>query len=191
VKLVLASTSAYRRALLSRLGIPFEVAAPGTDETRLPGEAPQAMAERLARAKAQAVASAFPDALVIGSDQTAVCADEILGKPGSHENAIRQLRLMSGREAAFITSLCVLSTRTGDAAVRTVPYFVQFRHLSDATIERYLAREKPYDCAGSAKAEALGIVLIERMRGDDPTALMGLPLIALVDLLREFGLEIP
>lgn len=191
MKLILASTSPYRRELLSRLGIPFEVAAPGADETRLPGEAPQAMAERLARAKAQAVAAAFPDALIIGSDQTAVCGDEILGKPGSHENAVRQLRLMSGRETAFITALCVLSTQTGESSVRTVPYYVQFRQLSDTTIERYLTREKPYDCAGSAKAEALGVALIERMRGDDPTALMGLPLIALVDLLREFGVEIP
>ncbi len=188
LKLVLASTSRYRRELLERLGLPFEVAAPEVDETPLPGESVPALAERLARAKALAVAARFPGAVVIGSDQAAVCGGELLGKPGNHERAAAQLKRLSGREAVFHTALCVHSP--SGTRLRSVPYRVQFRTLDDALIERYLAREQPYDCAGSAKAEGLGVVLIAAMEGSDPTALMGLPLIALVDLLREAGLEV-
>ncbi len=149
------------------------------------------MAKRLARDKALAVACGYPEALIIGSDQAAVCEGQLLGKPGSHDRAVQQLRLLSGREAVFHTALCVHASGPGRTQVRSVPYRVRFRPLEDALIERYLAREKPYDCAGSAKAEGLGIALIERMRGDDPTALMGLPLIALVEMLHAFGVEVP
>jgi septum formation protein len=186
--LVLASTSPYRRALLQRLGIEFSVADPAVAEERRAGEAPQEMAKRLAEAKARAVASRFPDSLIIGSDQVAVCAGEILGKPLTHDNAVRQLRSLSGRDAVFHTAVCVHSDRA--TGVRVVPCRVAFRKLDDATIERYLAKEQPYDCAGSAKSEGLGIALIAKMESEDPTALIGLPLIALVDLLREQGLDV-
>jgi septum formation protein len=191
VKLVLASTSRYRRELLARLALPFEAAAPDVDESRLGHEAPEAMAARLAIGKALAVAARFPQSLIIGSDQVAICEGELLGKPGDHENSARQLRQLSGRSVIFHTAVCVHATATGATRVRSVPHRVIFRTLDDGLIERYLAKEQPYDCAGSAKAEGLGIALIERMEGDDPTALMGLPLIALVELLRESGLEIP
>jgi 7-methyl-GTP pyrophosphatase len=190
VRLVLASTSPYRRALLERLGIPFSVADPEVAEERRPGEAPEAMASRLAQAKALAVATGFPDSLVIGSDQVAVCDGEILGKPLTHDNAARQLRALSGRDALFHTAVCLHNTRDGSTRLRVVPCRVTFRKLDDATIERYLAREKPYDCAGSAKSEGLGIALIAKMDSDDPSALVGLPLIALVDLLHEQGLNV-
>ena len=190
MQLVLASTSPYRRALLERLGVPFSVADPRAPEARLPGEPPDAMAARLARAKALAVAPGFPGALVIGCDQAVSCGAELLGKPGDHERAVLQLRLLSGREAVFHTALCVHNAQSGTTGARVVPTRVRFRKLDDALIERYLARERPYDCAGSAKTEGLGIALIERIKGDDPTALIGLPLIALVGLLREQGLDV-
>ena len=190
MNLVLASTSAYRRVLLERLGLPFEVTAPHVDESPLPGEPPEAVAERLARAKALSVAPRFPDSLIIGSDQAAVCDGELLGKPGTHDNAVRQLRKVSGKETVFHTALCVHASGTGVTKLRSVPYRVRFRKLNDELIKRYLERERPYDCAGSAKAEGLGIALIERMEGDDPTALMGLPLIALVSLLQELGQDV-
>jgi len=191
LKLVLASTSRYRRELLDRLGLPFEVASPGVDESALPGEAPQQLAARLALAKARAVAARIPAALIIGSDQVAWCDGESLGKPGTHENAVAQLRRLSGRTATFYTALCVLNSDTGRAASRTVPYEVSFRTLDTPLIERYLRKEQPYDCAGSAKSEGLGIALISRMHGEDPNALVGLPLIALIDLLGEHGLAVP
>ena len=191
MKIILASTSRYRKELLSRFGIPFGVAAPDVDESPLEGELPEALAVRLARAKALKVAEDYTDALIIGSDQVAVCGDEFLGKPGTHENAVRQLTLLSGREAVFHTALCVHSTATQRTLLRTVVNNVTFRTLSPETIERYLQKEKPYDCAGSAKSEGLGIALIKRLGGDDPNALVGLPLIALVDLLLEHGLEVP
>jgi len=191
VKLILASTSRYRRDLLSRLGLPFEVAAPEVDETPLPGELPQALALRLACAKALNVAANYTDALVIGSDQVACCDNQLLGKPGTHENATRQLRRLSGCEAVFFTALCVHSTVTAQTLHRSVSNPVWFRTLSPALIERYLRKEQPYDCAGSAKSEGLGIALIQKLGGDDPNALIGLPLIALVDLLMEHGLEVP
>jgi septum formation protein len=190
MELVLASTSPYRRGLLLRLGVPFSVADPRVPEARLAGETAEAMAARLARAKALAVAAAFPSALVIGCDQTAACDGELLGKPGDHARAAAQLRSLSGREAAFHTALCVHNARTGVTLERIVASRVRFRKLDEAAIERYLEREKPYDCTGSAKAEGLGIALIERIEADDPTALIGLPLIALVGLLGEQGFDV-
>jgi septum formation protein len=189
-RLVLASTSPYRRALLQRLGVHFSVADPEVSEERRPGEAPENMAGRLAEAKARAVANRFPDSLIVGSDQVAVSDGEILGKPLTHANAVRQLSTLSGREAVFHTAVCVHNTRTGVARVRVVPCRVTFRRLGDAVIERYLSKEQPYDCAGSAKSEGLGIALIAKMESEDPSALLGLPLIALVDLLHEQGLDV-
>lgn len=189
-RLVLASTSPYRRALLDRLGLPFVVASPGVNETPSPGEAPDALAMRLARAKAAAVAGSHPDSLIIGSDQVALLDGEILGKPGNHANAVAQLRRLSGRTARFLTALCVHDSTSGRSLSRLVPYEVTFRPMGEQTIENYLRREQPYDCAASAKAEALGIALIARMSGDDPNALIGLPLIALIDLLGEHGFTV-
>jgi septum formation protein len=148
------------------------------------------MARRLAEAKALAVAPGFPDALVIGCDQVAVRNGEVLGKPGTHENAVRQLRALSGRKAVFHTAICLHNTANGASRIRVIPCRVTFRKLDDGAIERYLSREQPYDCAGSAKSEGLGIALIAKMEGEDPNALVGLPLIALVDLLREQGLDV-
>lgn len=188
--LVLASTSPYRRALLERLSLSFEVAAPDIDESPRPNEAPPALVERLAREKAIAVAPRFPDALIVGSDQVAILGGEPLSKPGSHERAVAQLRAMRGRTIEFLTGIAVHSSRTGITHARVVPYSVEFRRYSDADIDYYLTAEKPYDCAGAAKAEGLGIALIKRMRGDDPNALIGLPLIALVDLLALHGCSV-
>lgn len=189
-KLVLASTSPYRRELLGRLGLPFEVASPETDETPLPGEAPEATALRLSEAKARAVATAYPDALIIGSDQVAEMNGAIFGKPGTHERAVAQLRQLSGQTVNFFTGLCVLNSHTGVAEVCGVPTLVGFRQLSDSEIENYLRREPAYNCAGSAKSEGLGIALLSRIHGDDPNALVGLPLIALCELLRKHGMSI-
>jgi len=182
-EIILASTSVYRRELLARLGLRFEIAAPGVDETPLPNEAPQATSRRLAEAKARAVAERFPQALVIGSDQVAVLDGQALGKPGNHDNAVRQLQAMRGKEVVFHTALCVCNAANGRTETRVVPYAVRFREYSDEQIERYLQREQPYDCAGSARCEGLGIVLIAEMRGTDPNALIGLPLIALTEML--------
>lgn len=190
-RLVLASTSTFRRELLSRLQLPFETAAPDTDETPLPGEAPAATAERLALVKASAVADRFPDALIIGSDQVAFYGQQRFGKPGTRENASKQLRAMSGKAVIFHTGLCLLNTATGRSHVRGIPTEVHFRELSDAEISRYLDKEDALNCAGSAKSEGLGISLMEAMRGDDPNALVGLPLIALCQMLRAEGLELP
>lgn len=190
--LILASTSRYRRELLSRLGIPFEAVAPATDETALPDEHPSATAERLAEAKAHAVAERYPEALIIGSDQVAYCGSRSFGKPADRAAALAQLRAMSGRSVIFHTGLCLLNARTGIAHLRGVPTEVRFRHLDDAEIERYLDREPDaLNCAGSAKSEGLGITLLEYLRGDDPNALVGLPLIALADLLRSEGVSLP
>ena len=184
-QIVLASTSPFRRELLQRLGFSFKTANPLTDETPLAGEMPENTALRLSEAKARAVAAAYPNALIIGSDQVACLDGEVFGKPGTHDNAVRQLQKMRGRTVNFFTGLCLLNTRTGRAQTRGVPTLVTFRELSDEEIENYLCREQPYNCAGSAKSEGLGIALIARMEGDDPNALIGLPLIALCDLLRE------
>ena len=189
-QLVLASTSKYRRELLARLGLPFEVASPQVDETALPNEAPQDTARRLAEAKARAVAARFPRAIVIGSDQVAVLADMPLGKPGNLATALRQLKAMRGKEVVFHTALCLCNAASGQTDTRVVPYCVRFRDYSNAQIERYLQREQPYDCAGSARCEGLGIALIAAMRGDDPNALIGLPLIALTEMLAAQGVSV-
>ena len=191
MKLVLASTSSYRQMLLERLSIPFELARPDTDETPLPGEPPATTAERLAAEKARAVAAAWPDALIIGSDQVAYLGDQVFGKPGTEARAIAQLQRMRGQTVVFHTALAVLNTRTGHLQVEGVPTQVRFRNLSDDEIRRYVAKEKPLDCAGSAKSEGLGITLLDAMPGEDPTALIGLPLIALSRMLRAEGLELP
>jgi septum formation protein len=189
--LVLASTSPYRRELLARLQITFEVSAPDADETPLPDEAPAATAERLSLAKARAVSDRFRDALIIGSDQVAYCDTRCYGKPGSRENAHRQLAELSGKTVVFHTGLCLLNAATGRSHLRGVATEVRFRELSDAEIGRYLDREDALNCAGSARSEALGISLLEWMRSDDPTALVGLPLIALCDMLRSEGISLP
>lgn len=189
-QIVLASGSAYRRELLSRLKLPFEIRIPGVDEAPLPGEVPEATAARLAKVKAQAVSGDFPEALIIGSDQVAVLEGVVLGKPHTHDNAFRQLRFMSGKTVTFHTALCLLNSRTGRLQERLVPYRVTMRPLTDAQIENYLLREQPYHCAGSAKTEGLGIALIAGMQGEDPNALIGLPLIALVDMLAGEGVQI-
>lgn len=189
-QLILASTSVYRRELLERLRIPFECARPDVDESARGGEAPEALALRLSQSKARAVASAFPGSLIIGSDQVATCGGERLDKPGTHAKAVEQLTRASGRTARFDTAVSVLDTRTNKIAGTVVPCLVHFRPLTAETIEAYLVRERPYDCAGSAKAEGLGIALIARIETSDPTSLVGLPLIALTDLLGDFGLNV-
>jgi septum formation protein len=189
--LVLASTSPFRRELLARLQIPFETIAPATDESALPGEAPAATALRLAEAKARAVVQRYPDALIIGSDQVAACGSERFGKPQRRENAIVQLRLMRGKEVVFHTGLCLLDSATGRVQSSCIDTHVGFRLLSDAEIESYLDKEDALNCAGSAKSEGLGISLLSYLRGDDPNALIGLPLIALCDMLRAEGVALP
>jgi len=186
--LVLASTSPYRRALLERLGLPFEVVAPKCDEAPLPNEAPQETASRLAVLKARSLG--HPNALVIGSDQVAVSDGTRLDKPGDHATATRQLRALSGKSADFHTAVALLDSKSGNLQQRVVRCRVVFRSLDDGMIERYLRREQPYDCAGSAKAEGLGIALIARIETDDPTSLIGLPLIALSAMLERAGLPV-
>ncbi len=187
---ILASSSPYRQRLLARLQIPFSCIAPEVDETRLPNEAPAAMAGRLALAKARAVARAHPAALVIGSDQVAALGDTVMGKPGGHEIAVTQLRASAGREVRFLTGLALHCASSGFERFHVEPYSVYFRELSDKSINNYLQIEQPYDCAGSFKWEGLGIALFARMAGDDPTSLEGLPLIALTGLLAEAGLPV-
>ncbi len=187
---VLGSTSRYRRELLARLNLPFEVAAPDVDETPQPGEAPRALALRLALAKAQAVAARHPEAVVIGSDQVADLAGQPLGKPGTHERAVQQLRRMRGQSVVFQTALAVVCLATGFEQVDLAAVRVQFRDLTDSEIENYLLAEKPYDCAGSAKSEGLGIALLESIDNDDPTALVGLPLIRTARMLRAAGVKL-
>ena len=188
-RLILASTSRYRRELLARLGLPFEVEAPGVDETPAPGVAPGDLAERLARAKAEAVAERHRDAVVIGSDQVAELDGLPVGKPHTHERAVAQLRAMSGRRVVFHTAVSVVRRDRGYARGLLALVAVTFRTLSDAEIEHYLRTEQPYDCAGSAKSEGLGIALLAAIESDDPTALIGLPLIRTCTLLREAGLD--
>ena len=189
--LVLGSTSPYRRELLQRLRLPFSVLSPEVDETPQPGEAPHALAMRLALAKARAVAAQQPDAVVIGSDQVADLAGQPLGKPGTHERATAQLRQMSGHSVVFQTAVAVVCQATGFEQVDLAAVTVRFRDLSDAEIERYLRAEQPYDCAGSAKSEGLGISLLDAIDSDDPTALVGLPLIRTCRMLRAAGLVLP
>lgn len=188
--LVLGSTSRYRRELLGRLGLPFEVAAPGVDEAPLPGERPAQTALRLAEAKARAVAGRYGHALVIGSDQVADCDGTPVGKPGGREQALAQLRRLSGRTVVFHTGVALLDTATGVCAVERVDVRSTLRKLSAREIDAYLEREAPLDCAGSVKSEGLGIALFERIESDDPSALVGLPLIATVRLLSRAGVDV-
>ncbi len=188
--LVLASGSPYRRALLERLGQPFEVAAADIDEKALPGEAPAVTACRLAIAKARTVAARYPDALVIGSDQVADADGVALSKPGSHAAAVAQLTMLAGRRIVFHTALALVDAASKRCQLRQVDVASTFRRLSPEAIESYLRRERPYDCAGAVKSEALGIALFERIQSDDPTALIGLPLIALIDLLATEGVDV-
>jgi septum formation protein len=189
-RLILASTSRYRRELLERLRVPFEVRAPGVDEAALPSEAPAALAARLALAKAQAVAARHRDAVVIGSDQVAELDGRTIGKPHTHERAREQLAAMSGRRVVFHTALAVIRAETAFERTVLAPVTVRFRHLAADEIERYLQLDRPYDCAGSARSESLGVALLEAIDSDDPTALVGLPLIRTCALLREAGLDV-
>jgi len=182
--LVLASTSPFRKEILQKLGMPFETAAPDIDESPVEGESPQQLVQRLAEQKAYAVAEDFPDALIIGSDQVAVVDGEILGKPGTHEHAVEQLSNASGKAVHFYTGLCLYNSGTARGQSEVVPFDVVFRDLTTEQIENYLRREQPYNCAGSFKSEALGITLFEKLLGDDPNTLIGLPLIRLVRMLE-------
>ncbi len=189
-RLILGSSSRYRRELLQRLRLPFDVHSPELDETPLPGEAPAALACRLAIAKARAVAALYPEAVVIGSDQVADLNGEPLSKPGNHARAVAQLRQMRGHSVVFQTAVAVACLATGFEQMLLAPVRVQFRNLDDAEIESYLRAEEPYDCAGSAKSEGLGIALLARIDNDDPTALVGLPLIRTCELLRAAGVKV-
>lgn len=189
--LILASTSPFRRELLARLQLPFTTVAPDTDESPLPAEPPARTAERLAEQKARAVATQHPSSLIIGSDQVAYLGHTCFGKPGSRAKAQAQLRQLSGQTVIFHTGLCLLNTQTGHCQVAGIPTEVRFRPLEDADIEHYLDKEDALNCAGSAKSEGLGISLLEFQRGDDPNALIGLPLIALCRMLRNEGIKLP
>ncbi len=191
MQIVLASTSPFRKQLLERLNFPFEAASPDVDETPVPGELPSKLVARLAEAKARAVATNYPGAIVIGSDQTAEINGRLLNKPGNHERAVEQLNSCSGKTVVFHTGLCVIDTRTGNTQVDVIPFRVHFRTLAPDRIERYLRHEQPYNCAGSFKSEGLGVALFEKLEGDDPTALIGLPLIRLVTMLEHCGLTLP
>lgn len=188
--IILASTSRYRSQLLSALKIPFQTASPNVDETPLPGETAAQTSLRLACEKARAVAALHPQALIIGSDQVALLEGVQIGKPLTHDNAVRQLRAMRGKTVEFHTALCLYNARNGEMQSKVALNRVTFRNLRDEEIDRYLEKEQPYDCAGSAKSEGLGIALIQRMEGDDPNALIGLPLIFLIDMLKKQGVEV-
>lgn len=188
--LILASTSPFRKQLLERLGLPFITAAPDVDESPREDEGPAHLVARLAELKARAVAQQFPNALIIGSDQTATVGGTLLNKPGTHENAVKQLRMCSGHAVTFHTGLCLLNTAHGNMQRNVIPYYVHFRKLDDAQIEHYLRREQPYNCAGSFKSEGLGIALFEKLAGDDPTALIGLPLIELTRMLSRENMPV-
>ncbi|HQR51416.1 MAG TPA: Maf family nucleotide pyrophosphatase [Methylophilaceae bacterium] len=188
--LILASSSIYRRELLQHLQLPFTVVSPDVDETPLPQERPEQTALRLAQEKARKIALTHPDVLVIGCDQVATLDGQQLGKPLIHDTAVKQLQLMRGRTVTFHSALCLYNAVSGSMQAEVVPYDVRFRQLTDEQIEYYLLKEQPYHCAGSAKSEGLGIALIEWMRGDDPNALIGLPLIRLVGMLRNEGVTV-
>lgn len=189
-QIILASNSRYRKALLNRLGLPFQAIPPAIDESTRDGEPPAHMVMRLARQKAGALCQHYPDALIIGSDQCAVVSDSVLGKPGNFDRAFCQLKLASGKTAIFHTGLCLLDTANGYCQIDDIVFKVSLRQLTDAQITHYLQKEKPYDCAGSFKAEGLGVALFERMEGDDPNALIGLPLIRLVSMLKNAGVHL-
>jgi len=188
MQLILASTSPFRKSILEKLDLPFECIAPETDETPEQGEKPEQLVERLAIAKAQAVANNVKDALVIGSDQVAVMNNKIMGKPGDFDNAFKQLKAASGKRITFLTGLCLVNSKTGKIHSSVSPFHVVFRYLRDSQIENYLYKEKPFNCAGSFKSEGLGITLFERLEGDDPNTLMGLPLIRLNAMLEIEGM---
>ncbi|HQN65607.1 MAG TPA: Maf family nucleotide pyrophosphatase [Methylophilus sp.] len=188
--LILASSSTYRRELLQKLQIPFNCVSPHVDETPLEGEKPHETALRLCKEKAQKVGQEYPHALIIGCDQVATLDGEQLGKPLNHKNATRQLQMMRGREVKFYSALCLYNAATGSLQAENVPYLVKFRQLTDDQIENYLTKEQPYHCAGSAKSEGLGVALIERMLGEDPNALIGLPLIKLITMLQNEGVNV-
>ena len=189
-KLILASSSPYRKALLERLNLTFDCHSPAIDETRLDNETATDYVRRLALEKAQAVSNRFPGAIVIGSDQCARIGERILGKPGCHENALRQLREAQGKTVVFHTGICVTRADDGFLEIDEVPFEVDFRRLNDRQLEHYLRVEEPYQCAGSFKSEGYGVALFSRMRGDDPTALIGLPLIRLASMLENAGIEV-
>jgi len=188
--LVLGSTSPFRKEILTKLNLPFECAKPNIDETAIVNETPQALVERLAIEKAQAVTVEFPNAFIIGSDQVAVCDGEILGKPHTFENGIKQLTKFSGKAVTFYTGLCVLDSETNTAKSLVEPFIVHFNKLSQTEIENYLKAEQPYNCAGSFKSEGLGICLFKKLEGDDPNTLIGLPLIKLVSLLKDHDVDV-
>lgn len=190
MRLVLGSSSPYRAELLRRLHVTFEQDSPSIDETPLTNESPHELVSRLALEKAQALQPKYPNALIIGSDQAAVLDQQILGKPGTHANAVRQLQNASGRKVTFLTSLCLLNTASQAYQLDVIDYSVTFRELTDAQIEHYLALEKPYNCAGSFKSEGLGVALFASQQGEDPSALIGLPLIRLVTMLRNEGIDV-
>lgn len=187
--ILLASSSTYRRSLLARLGLNFDYASPDIDENPLPNETPDELVSRLSETKARALANTYPSHLIIGSDQVAVLEGQILGKPHNHERAFQQLKAASGKEVSFKTGLCLLNAATDEQQLCVEEYRVQFRELSDEQINHYLSYEQPFDCAGSFKCEGLGIALFEKLSGDDPNTLIGLPLIRLVDTLRFFGID--
>ena len=189
-QLVLASTSPFRRELLQKLQLAFTTDSPDIDESRYDGETPEQLVARLAEEKAMAVAARQPDSLIIGSDQVAIIDGQILGKPGNHDKAVAQLKTASGRRVTFLTGLCLYNSATGDSQVEVVPFGVVFRELSEAQIENYLQAEQPYNCAGSFRSEAMGIALFERLEGEDPNTLIGLPLIRLVRMLEAEGVRV-
>lgn len=189
-QLILASTSPFRAAILEKLGLPFITEAPEVDESPQKGETPEQLVQRLALEKARAVAARFEEGLVIGSDQVAVIDGKILGKPGNHENALKQLQAASGKTVTFYTGLSLFNCQTGQAQSETVPFRVVFRRLTTEQIENYLHAEQPYNCAGSFKSEALGICLFDRLEGEDPNTLIGLPLIRLVRMLETEGVRV-
>ena len=190
MQLVLASTSPFRRSILEKLGVPFDCHAPEVDETPQTGETPSQLVERLSIAKAQAVAAHLKQGLVIGSDQVAVIDDDILGKPGNHANAVAQLERTAGKTVTFLTGLALVNAASGSIQAEVVPFKVVFRQLTREQIENYLNVEQPYNCAGSFKSEGLGIALFERLEGDDPNTLIGLPLIRLIRMLEKEGMTV-
>ena len=189
-RLILGSSSIYRKELLERFGVPFQCLSPDIDETPHTGEAPDALVRRLSESKAQAVAAQEVKAIVIGSDEVAILDGRILGKPGTHEGAVQQLRASSGKSVTFITGLCVLDTESGERQIDCVSVEVGFKHLDDPTIEAYLQRDKPYACAGSIRAEGAGSAILRYIKTDDPSALIGLPLIRLSDMLHTLGFDV-
>jgi septum formation protein len=189
-RLILGSSSPFRKMLLERLMLPFDTANPDIDETPLANETPIALVERLAIAKAKEIAKSNPNALIIGSDQVALHGSEIVGKPHTHERAVEQLRTASGKKIELFTGLALINSKTGSIQSEVVPFTVHFKRLSESTIERYLRKEQPYNCAGSVRAEGLGVALFEKFEGDDPNALIGLPLIRLVAMLEDQDFDV-